>query len=197
MEKNLYNTPGAIQTNDYGISGNSFYEMPSNALTDSDRREVFVSNWMNFSAYLPQIPYLVSNRNRVREMRSNTLTSQNYRNSAGDYYMNDNSQLFVAGEINTKWFARSDIHWTDFIEVPPEDDINITDTAGTQKGFKLSELGITLNGTYKNGRYVTNCPINGGKINARSSGGRDYETYFFRGFGSSDSLGYLRELGIV
>jgi hypothetical protein len=195
MEKNLYNTPGAIQTNDFGISGNTYYEFPSNALTDSDNREVFVANWMNFSAYLPQVPYLVSNRNRVREMRSNSLISQDFKGGDGDYFMRDNTQPFVAGDINTKWFARSDIHWTDFIEVPPEDINNIINTLGAQKGFKLSELGISLNGNYKNGN--SDCPVNGGKINARPTNGTDSETYFYRGFDSSDCLGYLKELGIV
>lgn len=195
MELNLVNTPGAIQTNDFQISGNSYYEMPSNASNESGNREVFVANWMNFSAYLPQVPYLVSNTDRVRDMRSNTLTSQNYRYEDGDYFMRDNTQPLVGGDINTKWFARSDIHWTDFIKVPPEDINGIINTQGAKRGFKKSELGITLNGNYKNGQL--DCPENGGKINARPTNGTDTETYFFRGFDSSDSLGYLKELGIV
>jgi hypothetical protein len=43
---------------------------------------------------------------------------------AADYnkfFLEDNTQEFVAGESNTKWFARSDINWTDIIEVPYTD----------------------------------------------------------------------------
>lgn len=195
MDENLFNTVGAIQTNDYGVSGNTFYEMPSNALTDNNNREVFVSNWMNFSVYLPQVPYLTSNNNRVRDMRSNTLTSQNYRYSDGNYYMKDNTQPFVAGDFNTKWFARSDIHWTTFINVPPKEIKDILNNVST-KGFKKTDINtFTLKGDYMNGQKLS--PINGGRLNARSTNGPDPETYFFRGFGSSDSLQFLDELNLI
>ena len=195
MEKNLFNTPGTIQTNDFGVSGNTFFQMPTNAFTDDNNREVFVANWMNFSIYLPQIPYLTSNNNRVRDMYSNTLTSQNFKGNNGDYFMRDNTQQIVGGDFNTKWFARSDIHWTDFINVPSTDVRNILQNV-TTKGFRNGDLPPNmLIGDYKNGQSP--CPENGGKINARPSNSTDPETYFFRGFDASDSLQYLAELNLV
>jgi hypothetical protein len=193
MSGNLFNTVAGIQTNDFGTSGNTAFQMPSNALTDSDQREVFVANWMNFSLYMPQTAFNTENYNRIRDMRSNSNFTQNFRYTS--YYFKDNTQPIAAGDFNTKWFARSDIHWTSFIEVPTIDIRTIIEELGTQRGFKLSDLSASLEGNYKNGQ--SSCPLNGGKINARPTNGTDTETYFFRGFDSSDCLGYLAELGLL
>jgi len=196
MDGNLYNTTGAIQTNDYELSGNSRFNMPYNALTDSNYRQVFVGNWMNFSAHMPQVGFLTEDYNRTRNMRSTSLFSQNFRYDS--YYYANNSQPIVAGDFNTKFFARSDINWTKFIEVPETDVRAIIDAVGERRGFKLSELPPNiLTGAYVRGYNASDCPVNGGKLNARTSGGRDSETYFFRGFDSSDCLGFLIKLGLV
>lgn len=191
----LFNNVGTIQTNDYGTTGNTRYQFPYNAVTDSYRRNVFVANWMNFSIYFPQIANLVTYLGNVREMRSNSHFSQNFKNDGTNHFYQDNTQEIVAGDFNTKWLARSDLNWTDFIEVPENDIRKIISDIGTKKGFKLSELNVVLDGNYKNGQDP--CPINGGKIGANPAENADPETYFFRGFDSSDCLRYLIDLGII
>ena len=186
-----YETVGIIQTNDYPYTGSTQYQMPNNAAMGL--KEIFAANWMNFSVHFPQIGNLVSHRGNVREMRSNSNFSQNFKNS--DYYYLDNTQQIAAGDFNTKWFGRSDLHWTDFIEVPETDIRKIINQIGTKKGFRLSELPETLDGDYKNGQ--DDCPINGGKLNGNPAENVDPDTYFFRGFSSSDCLQYLIELGII
>mgnify|MGYP005849198429 CR=1 FL=1 len=193
---NLFNNVGTIQTNDYGTTGNTRYQFPYNAKTDSNRRDVFVANWMNFSIYFPQIANLVTYVGNVRNMRSNSHISQNFKNDSSNYYYQDNTQEIVGGYFNTKWLARSDLNWTDFIEVPENDIRKIIDSLGDKKGFTLSELPpLSLDGNYKNGQDP--CPENGGKVNANPAGPIDTETYFFRGFDTSDCLQYLIDLGIV
>jgi hypothetical protein len=105
------------------------------------------------------------------------------------YFLNDNTQPIAAGQINTKWFARSDLHWTDFIKVPKEDILKINNYS--QKGFNNS--GLT--GTYRNG--TTLCPFNGGKLNGNPSATTDPKTYFYKGFGSADCIDFVVSLGLA
>jgi hypothetical protein len=188
----LFDSVGIIQTNDIPYTGSTVYHMPYNATISN--RQIFGANWMNFSVHFPQMGNLVSHRGNVRDMRSNSSFNQNFRYD--DYYYLDNTQQIVAGDFNIKWFGRSDLHWTDFIETPENDIRKIIQNLGTQRGFKLSELPPnTLEGNYKNGQDP--CPENGGKVGANPAGGTDTQTYFFRGFDSSDCLQYLIDLGIV
>lgn len=103
---------------------------------------------------------------------------------------------------NTKWYGRSDLHWTDIIEVPISD---ITYFASQNKGFKL--LSNQYSGKYRNGGYVplttdwagswgTACPYNGGGTNG-GIGGTDSYTYFYKGFDSADCIEFLYDLGLV
>jgi len=198
QSRNAYNNTSIIVTNDFGYSGNSLYNMPSNAVGSGDNTggEFFGANWMNFSAHLPQHGYLNDYRSNAENLRSNSNFSYNFRYR--DYYFKDNLQEIAAGDFNTKWFARSDLHWTDFIHVPASDVKKIVEDTGTLRGFKLTTAEIAaleLEGEYKSG--ADPCPINGGKVNANPAGSTDYNTYFFRGFGDADCLGYLIDLGIV
>ncbi|QQS50648.1 MAG: hypothetical protein IPM71_13820 [Bacteroidota bacterium] len=101
----------------------------------------------------------------------------------------------AAGVVNTNLFARNDIHWTDIIHVPIAD-INRMKTE-TNKGFKLPTNGGDLTGTeYRNGN--TECPYNGGKLNGDNTNpNTDPDTYFYKGFGNADCIGFLEELGII
>lgn len=185
----FWNT-GIIQTNDYGVTGNSRYQMINNSSTDGGNRKLFGANWLNLSVHLPQVAYLISHNERVRDMRSNSNFTEDYRN---DYYFNDNTQPIAGGDFNTKHFARSDLHWTDIIHVPVEDIITMGDSL-LPKGFKKSS--VTLIGTeYRNGQ--TPCPVNGGKQDANPSSGADSETYFYKGFDTADCIQFLKLLGIV
>ena len=195
-----WSTVGIIQTSDNLDKdiGNEKYEMPSNS-TNNGNVEYFGGNWMNFTIHLPQIGFFTGDndvaRNTVGGMRFNTNFSQNFKS---DYYYNDNTQEIVGGDFNTKYFTRSDLHYTDFIHIPKKD-INSIYTYG-HKGFKLSEINAgadaLIGDEYKNGE--DDCPYHGGRLNANPDNvTTDPETYFFRGFGESDALGFLVELGIV
>jgi hypothetical protein len=195
-----FNT-GIIQTNDGTfdgdeVSGNAQYEMVHNSF-DHDGRQFFGANWLNFTVFLPQFGYITKGFSSVDHMRTATnFANQILSGDAGGsdkpenyYFLNDNTQPIAAGQINTKWFARSDLHWTDFIKVPKEDILKINNYS--QKGFNNS--GLT--GTYRNG--TTLCPFNGGKLNGNPSATTDPKTYFYKGFGSADCIDFVVSLGLT
>jgi hypothetical protein len=118
-----------------------------------------------------------------------------------EYFSKDNSQKIVAGDFNTKWFARTDLHWTDFIEVPKQDILLINQII--PKGF-TSNTVVGLTGKYRNGTYIpsgtyatTACPYKGGKINAIPTNGVDPKTYFYKGMDTSNCIEFLISLGLV
>jgi len=124
-----------------------------------------------------------------------------------NYYVYDNTQEIAGGDFNTKNFARSDLHWTDIIEVPLAD---IQIMKGTnKKGFKDNDTtlpkALTIN-KYRNGINVptnptfnwgTPCPLNGGKDGGIPTNSADPRTYFYKGLGDADCIEYLYLLGIV
>lgn len=189
---------GIIQTNDYAInSGNTRYEMIPNTTWSSS--EFFGANWLNFGVHLMQNGNLTTYNYKIGHLHSNSNITQDLTSS---YYMNDNTQEIAAGDFNTKWFARSDLHYTDFIVTPKQDILNINNV--TTKGFKSSSNGktittsegnYTLQGKYRNG--TTPCPFQGGKINAKPTNGVDTYTYFFKGFDTANCIEYLTQLGLI
>jgi hypothetical protein len=195
-----FNT-GIIQTNDGTfegdeISGNAKYEMISNS-NDHNNRQFFGANWLNFTVYLPQFGYINKGFSSVDHLRTATnFANQLLSATPSDsdkpdnyYFLEDNTQAIAAGQVNTKWFARSDLHWTDFIKVPKEDILKINNYS--QKGFNNS--GLT--GTYRNG--TTPCPFNGGKLNGNPSAAADPKTYFYKGFNTADCIDFIISLGLV
>ena len=136
---------------------------------------LFGAELLNFSLHLPQFGRCVENDvPQTRGARSST----NYTYSNGHYnhstfYFNNNGQDIAAGVTNTVWFARSDIHMTDFIVVPKED-INIM--RSLNKGF--TNAGNNLHGNYK------------------KTSGSNF-AYFYKGIGASNCINYLYNLGIV
>lgn len=133
-------------------------------------------------------------------------TQKDSNNSYNRYYVGeDNSQIIAANQINTRFFARNDLHWTDIIEVPKDDIINIRKFVES-KGFTDRDYDINLTGTeYRNGTNVPDywginkpCPYGGGKENGnKSSLVEDPHYYFYKGFDSADCIEYLFELGIL
>ena len=208
-----YWQPGIIITDDYQDYENSSAEFPSNTVTNGGLSS-FGSNWMNLSIYFPQIGYLSNGYAYVDYVRSADLFQYQFASGTGGhdnhnnrFYYQNNIQPIAAGQFNTAWMARSDQHWTDFIEVPIND-IKTMAQAST-KGF-TSNVIIGLTGKYRNGTYIpTNwsapCPFafdgNGihssGKINGDPTQGADTKSYFYKGFGTSDCIKYLFELGLV
>jgi hypothetical protein len=112
-----------------------------------------------------------------------------------NYYGKDNTLEIAAGITNTFGYARSDLHFTDFIVVTEKDINNILYHRLNLKGFKNDNLPFDLTGSYKNGE--SNCPSGGGKLNGDRDGTTDDKYYFYRGIGASDCLKYLKDLGIV
>ena len=195
-----FNT-GIIQTNDGTfdsdeVTGNVKYGMISNS-HDQNSRQFFGANWLNFTVYLPQFGYITKGFSSVDHMRTATnFANQLLSATPSDsdkpdnyYFLEDNIQPIAAGQVNTKWFARSDLHWTDFIQVPKEDILKIN--SYSQKGFNNS--GLT--GTYRNG--MTPCPFNGGKLNGNPTAAADPKTYFYKGFGAADCFDFIVLLGLA
>jgi len=187
---------GVIVTSSYGSYNNDDYQFPYNN-TDSNGNNVFVANWLNLAVYLPQVGYLRKEYSQVYYVRTtdnfHIQTANSNAETANNYYPNDNIQEIAAGELNTKWFARSDLHWTDFIEVP------ITDIKAmksvTYKGFKDNIVGLSLNGSYRNGQRI---PTNNSWPSAIPIAG-DYSNtyYFYKGWGEANCIDFLFNLGIV
>ena len=203
--RDSYNNTAVIQVNDYELSGNSAYQMPGNAWKDS--RELFAANWLNFSIHLSQQGFLTENTDNAEKLRSNSNFSQNFRYY--DYYFRDNDQQIAGGDFNTKWFARSDLHFTDFINVPKDILVELIAATPDQKGFKLSDLSDPILQTkirnadiFKNGQGQVpqegGITIGGGgKINADPTESVDPDYYFYKGHDTANCFEYLVQLGLL
>jgi hypothetical protein len=202
----LFWNVGAIITgtiNDVDISDQ--YEFPSNAAALNNFQS-FGAQWMNFSVYFPQVGFLAAGYSYIKDVRGtdNFHPSMKGQAAYNEFFNKDNTQKIAAGDFNTKWFARSDLHWTDFIEVPKRDLLAINQVSS--KGFKdnNTDLPYTLTGKYRNGSYIpsgawvtTACPYKGGKTNAVPTNGTDPRTYFYKGYKTSNCIEYLISLGLV
>jgi hypothetical protein len=201
-----HNNTGIIQTNDGtfqgdDVVGNAQYEMVHNSY-DHDNRQFFGANWLNFTVYLPQFGYITKGYSSVDHMRTATnFAKQLLSGDAGGsdkpdnyYFLENNIQAIAAGQVNTKWFARSDLHWTDFIVVPKIDILAIA-ASGVTKGFTNQNINSLIGTTYRNG--TTPCPFNGGKLNGNPSAATDPKTYFYKGFGTANCIDFIISLGLV
>ena len=190
-----FNNVGIIVTGDYQDYVNSSFEFPPNSV-DGYGNPCFGGNWMNFSVYLPQLGQATKGYSDIDDVRSaDNFTKQNKNNSPFNiFYFNDNVQPIAGGQVNTKWFARSDLNWTDFIVVPKKDILSINATPS--KGFVIGNTS-GLTGTYRNGASALNCPYNGGKFNGGQTGAQDPKTYFYKGFGSADCIDFIISLGLA
>jgi hypothetical protein len=198
---------GVIATSNYGPESNNIdYQFPTNFTYGGV--SWFGANWMNLSIYLPQVGFIDQGYSQLNYVRVNDnlqpqmpTESDAFLKKFNGYYVFDNTQEIAAGITNTKWFARSDLNWTDIIEVPVED--IRTMAAIKPKGFKNTDTGTySWKGKYRNGTYVPNgwpsaCPLNGGKANAVPTAAADTAIYFYKGFDVSNCIEYLVQLGLI
>lgn len=179
---------------------NDFADFPYNITVDENR---FGANWLNLSVYFPQLGYMVNDIGNIQHVRTADYfhTQDEDDETRNRYFLYDNTMPLVAGQLNTKWFARSDLHWTDIIEVPLAD-IRLMKTV-TTKGFNQSAIPSATGTDYRDGSNVPTgwsapCPYGGGKLNGDSDGTTtDPNTYFYKGVDSADCIEFLYQLGLV
>ena len=147
-------------------SGDKSKSIPPNS-TDGN---YFGAEWLNFSLYFPQIGELINNIRNNDDVKSSSHFTKDVKDRS--FYYENNEQEIAASNYNTKYFGRSDINKTGFIEVSKED-INAF-MSETNNGFK--KLNTEVNSVYKN----ENSTI----------------SYFYKGFGV-DCIQYLKDVGIV
>jgi len=202
LEKGSKNNVGVILTEDIQGTINNFAEFPSNRTAGTNR---FGANWMNFAIYLPQLGKMIDIQGGSDRVKG-VLTADYFHPQWEDevnwnkYFLFGNSMPLAAGMVNTEGFARSDLHWTDIIEVPLDDIISIN--SHPSKGFTSTELTGLANTNYRNGTNIPTgwtaaCPYSGGKVNGVPSGGVDSKYYFYKGFDAANVFEYIFELGLV
>jgi hypothetical protein len=206
-DKDPFWNVGIIINGDYQEYENSQFEFPSNS-TRTGVGKCFGANWMNLSIYLPQLGYITKGVSSIDDIRSaDHFTTQNDNDLSNGYYFVDNTQKIAAGQFNTKWFARSDLNWTDFIIVSKTDILKMNN-GDIKKGFTNEDIS-DLTGTYRNGINgltgthrigiddMTPCPFNGGKLNGNPSAAADPKTYFYKGFDAANCIDFIMSLGLV
>jgi len=207
---NVIFTIGPIYVVNDGNYNNASYEMIGNADDGNYQNARFGANWLNLGVYLPQIGYTV-NEDRghsLYEVRVADYLAEQFKNNDANnkYFIFDNSMPIAGGDVNAKWFGRSDLHWTDIIEVPLADIIAMNGYG--YKGFTEQDvLDLTVD-NYRNGNtkpdptpwkgtWTTNCPFNGGKDGGVPSASNDERFYFYKGFSEADCIDFLYDLGLV
>jgi len=197
---------GPIHVENFKGYLNSQYKMVANFIDPNNDVDRFGANWLNLCVYFPQTGYVLNEVGGIREVRTSDYlaTQWEYENSRNQYFIFDNQMPIAAGTTNTKWYGRSDLHWTDIIELPLSDILNFRIK---DKGFKLI-LG-EFTGAYRNGNFLppatswkgtwsAECPYNGGRTNGTSSNStKDSNYYFYKGFETSDCIEFLVDLGLV
>lgn len=204
-------------------------ELPHNCVVSEkgfSGRKAFGANWLNFAIYLPQVGYLspTTTSTRFNNSKTNTMFAYEARRIGGnDTVFEANNNPFIrnniplaAGQINTAWFGRSDLHWTDFIETPKN---VLTELLKVdRKGFDSTYLN-TITGfdgdvvslieeKFKSARTGANSvplpllSIRGsgsasGRFNGTPNGAFDTKVYIYRGLNTADCLRYLEELNII
>lgn len=150
----------------------------------------FGANWLNFALHLEQQHF--TNSPLPQPLRINNQSLMLFL---------PNEEPFVAGDLGTHFYSRSDLNKTRFIEVPRDDLVTIRNF--DKKAFSSNDIQF-LNGTnYKRGSD-TDTPLQGGFINGNpSTGQKDINAYFFLGLdetndsGDANCVEYLFELGLI
>lgn len=166
--------------------------------------DYFGANWLNFSLYFPQFSYVYDGYSFVNDAR--VVSSATFDCRFGETtpnYITPNNQVIAANDFNTQFMARSDIHYSDFIEVPINDiRTMLNDYYVNDKGFKIDLNTISLTGTYKNSKDIIKNNTEGfidgaGKINADPLAEYDNFYYFYLGHGKSNCIKYLNDLNLI
>lgn len=217
-----FRSVGLIKTGDpLGIADrNDDKEFPTNSVDtslDPTSDKYFFGNWLNFSLHLPQIGRFADSSISIWAVASGNnlllklgfpfsiiMGSSYLTNDRTDYFYStlfnntDNGQLIAGDQKGTAFFARPDLHYTDFIEVPQIDILTLYQFSkkGGTKSQVSNDLSTPLIGTdYRNG--LSPVPPDGGKINGDPNLGQDPETYFYKGLNESDCIEFLVSLGLV
>jgi len=171
---------------------NEQYQFPSNGTTILDGasgKNAFGGNWLNFSLYLPQLSYVVSDN---FELTVNTYF-RHYYHGLNLKYLTSNNEPIADNDTDTKWFLRSDLNWTTFITVP-ENEIRIF------RGFpkKGGDCGVHYfnqqNNIINKDNYMygmKDCPYYGGKSNGVPTNSVDDNIYFYKGFDTADCIDFV------
>lgn len=194
---------GVIVTSDV-VNGNTYYpnataQFPNN-FRFIDNKGGFGANWMNISVYLPQFGKMCDCNTRLYAGAVQTVDHFSCQTELllynNKYFLYDNNQPFVAGECNTKFFPRSDLNWTDIIEVPVQDICTMLNI--NCKGFiRNSHSNNTLSGCYRNGDYI---PAGWGCHSPYGETCSDIcpaTSYFYKGFGDANVIDYLYCLNLI
>lgn len=234
-----YRKVGLILTSGTEFPYNMSHKETSDNDSSKIYRKWFGGNWLNFAIYFPQVGvhfkdlfvwgndlinppaetpiYHISSSHYTQNfyLKYYNLTTNSWVDIPnGLFYSYDkkdeNKQRIAANDFNTFGFARSDLHWTTFVEVPTAD-IEAINNSGykafisyvgspTQTTSNNKLYNLTL-ANYKNGYNYFNVPnggglINGGYINNVATSTRDNATYFFTGLDDSNCIKYLIELGL-
>jgi len=197
---------GPIQVSDYADYPNSDYQMVDNVNLGGAKK--FGANWLNLCVYFPQTGYWVTPINKVSQVRTSSFLATQWENQGArnSFFVTDNSMPLAGGNSNTKWFGRSDLHWTDIIEVPLDDIVAMK--GYPNKGFTNLQVSNLTLANYRNGNtkppttdwkgtWSANCPFSGGKVNGVPTGSNDTKFYFYKGFGQADCIEFLYDLGLV
>ena len=199
---------GPIQVKDYSGYNNTQYGMVPNHNVNGEAPR-FGSNWLNLCVYFPQTGYAINPIKKVNDVRTSSFLATQFKDnaSANAYFVMENTMPIAGGQINTKWFGRSDLHWTDIIEVPLADIILMKGFGN--KGFTDQQVGGLTLDNYRNGNskpgytpwkgtWSDNCPLRGGKDNGVSANtSNDPLYYFYKGFDTADCIEFLYDLGLV
>ena len=197
------NTSQAYDTlNQTNTTGTFDYEMLSNA-TDTDGDEYFGAQWMNLFIYLPQINWTYGTASGSnREQNTGDLWFNDYENGEngndGEYFTpvgKAQLQEFVAGEIDTRLFARGDSIAMDFVEVPKEDIITLSNLSvkGTNKNTTPSLTGDYRYRTPANTQTGVNYTVNAFDENYTSTP----NPYLFKGMYNTDCIQLLLDLNFI
>lgn len=227
----MYSDVGTINTeagyNTDNFPSNYVYPLMCSGI-NYNNRPAFGLNWMNIGIHFPQISKVTKNQDKIKKVYvSDFFTEQKIndndvrKDEYNSYYVYENSQNFVANELNTCGFARPDIHWTDIVEVPISD-IKAMQSINT-KGFCSNNIvNSDLVGNYRNGMYIPTHQFldttnqwdsstpwnvksyknvvvtpNGNSYDYTTGSGIISTSYFYKGHGNSDVIKYLVDLNLV
>jgi hypothetical protein len=222
---NPTNTAGTLKVGGFDglTTGDTFTynDIPSNGESgniESIPSVVFGAQWLNFNVWFPQFTWAQAKNDvdggydnrklRTADMFYNQDDSapkqSDYLGYNSNYFVKDNLQNIIGGEINTKFFTKTNLYQTDFSECDKDDLVTLNNLPIPKKGFNNNELYLT--GVTLNGNYLYRTPTVGGSslatapIGAKDdySGDQPVTNYYFsKGINNTDCIKLLFDLNLV
>lgn len=158
-----------MEVNRRGMVGNRGISNVSGTNTGTPEN-TFSFEWLNFCLYFYQFMYR-NDSNRRRTFVSNLFMEREQ--------LVDNDVLVAPNTRSTQFYLKGENFPTTFVKVEKRDYINIVNNIPKQKGFRGSEIPLVNVNNYKN------------TINQPN------ETYFFRGLGGADCIGFTFDRGLL